>query len=132
MHLNRWFSICFLVFLAVSGSAQAHKSSGSYLTIDVAPQSTTGRLDIALRDLDFALGLDQDGNGELTWGEVRARHADIAELAKNHLGLKSDGAECHLEIGQQQIDEHSDGAYSVLPLLWQCPKSAQRLEINYT
>jgi len=132
MHLNRWFSICFLVLLALSGSAQAHKSSGSYLTIDVAPQSTTGRLDIALRDLDFALGLDQDGNGELTWGEVRARHADIAELAKNHVGLKSDGAECHLEIGQQQIDEHSDGAYSVLPLVWQCPKALQTLEINYT
>jgi hypothetical protein len=29
----------------------------------------TGRWDIALRDLDFALGLDADGDGEITWGE---------------------------------------------------------------
>ena len=132
MHLNRLFCVWFVVLLALSDFAQAHKSSGSYLTIDVAPQSMTGRLDIALRDLDFALGLDQDGNGELTWGEVRARHADVAELTKNHLGLKADGEECILEIGPQQIDEHSDGAYSVLPLVWRCPKAGERLEINYT
>lgn len=128
----RWSSILCAILLAISGFAQAHKSSGSYLTIEIDPQSTTGRWDIALRDLDFALGLDQDGNGELTWGEVRARHGDIAELAKNHLGLKSDGADCLLEIGTQQIDEHSDGTYSVLPLNLRCPKTAQRLEINYT
>ena len=128
----RWPSICLAVLLAVSGFAQAHKSSGSYLTIEVAPQSTTGRWDIALRDLDFALGLDQDGNGELSWGEVRARHIDIAVLAKNHLGLKSDGVECPLEIGPQQIDQHSDGAYSVLRMSWQCPKTVRTLEINYT
>jgi hypothetical protein len=132
MHLNRLFCIWFVVLLALSGFAQAHKSSGSYITIDVAPQSMTGRLDIALRDLDFVLGLDQDGNGELTWGEVRARHADIAELVKNHLGLKADGEECLLKIGPQQIDEHSDGAYSVLPLVWRCPQTGERLEINYT
>jgi hypothetical protein len=132
MHLNRLFCVWFVVLLALSDFAQAHKSSGSYLTIDFAPRSMTGRLDIALRDLDFVLGLDQDGNGELTWGEVRARHADIAELTKNHLGLKADGEECLLEIGPQQIDEHSDGAYSVLPLLWRCPKAGTRLDINYT
>jgi hypothetical protein len=128
----RWPSIWFAVLLAISGFSHAHKSSGSYLTIELAPQSTSGRLDIALRDLDFALGLDQDGNGELTWGEVRARHADIADLAKNHLGFKSDGVACELEIGAQQIDQHSDGAYSVLPLFLRCPKPAQRLEVNYT
>jgi len=130
--MSRGLWILVAVLLSVSGFAHAHKSSGSYLTIEVAPQSISGRWDIALRDLDFALGLDQDGNGELTWGEVRARHADIAELAKNHLGLKSNGQDCQLEIGPQQIDEHSDGAYSVLPLLFQCPNTAQRLEVDYT
>ena len=131
MKMHYWKLLC-LLLLAFAGPTQAHKSSGSYLTIDVTPQSMSGRWDIALRDLDFALGLDQDGNGELTWGEVRARHADIAELAKNHLGLKADGAECLLSVGTQQIDEHSDGAYSVLPLMWQCPSASRLLEINYT
>jgi len=131
MKTRYWQLLC-LLLLAFAGPAQAHKSSGSYLTLDVTPQSMSGRWDIALRDLDFALGLDQDGNGELTWGEVRARHADIAELAKNHLGLKADGAECLFSVGTQQIDEHSDGAYSVLPLAWQCPSASRLLEVNYT
>ena len=130
--MSRWLWIFVAVLLTFSGFAQAHKSSGSYLTIEVTPQAISGRWDIALRDLDFALGLDQDGDGELTWGEVRARHADIAELAKNHLRPKSNGKDCQLEIGPQQVDHHSDGAYSVLPLLFQCPNTAQRLEINYT
>ena len=130
--MSRWLWIFVAVLLTFSGFAQAHKSSGSYLTIEVTPQAISGRWDIALRDLDFALGLDQDGDGELTWGEVRARHANIAELAKNHLGLKSNGKDCQFEIGPQQIDHHSDGAYSVLPLLFQCSNTAQRLEINYT
>ena len=33
-----------------------------------------GHWDIALRDLDMALGLDGDGDGRLTWDELRARH----------------------------------------------------------
>ena len=29
-----------------------------------------GELDIALRDLDYAIGLDEDTNSEITWQEV--------------------------------------------------------------
>ena len=53
----------------------AHKPSDSYLSLDVDGTRVTGRWDIALRDLDVALGLDADGDGRITWGELRARHA---------------------------------------------------------
>ena len=61
--------------------AQAHKPSDSYLSVDVKGQQVSGRWDIALRDLDFALQLDRDGDGQLTWGEIRAQHAQIAAYA---------------------------------------------------
>jgi hypothetical protein len=51
----------------------AHKASDSYLILDVNGREVSGQWDIALRDIDFALGLDADGNGEITWGELRAR-----------------------------------------------------------
>ena len=64
------------------GPAAAHKPSDSYLTVTVdANAALQGQWDIALRDLDFALGLDADGNGEITWGELRARHDAIASYA---------------------------------------------------
>jgi hypothetical protein len=114
-------------------SAFAHKPSDSYLTLNVTPAAIEGRWDIALRDLDFALALDADGNGELTWGEVRARHADIAAYATQRLAVRADDRPCTVSVGAQQIDEHTDGAYSVLPLALACEvASPQALTLNYT
>ena len=78
----------FALWLACSPLAQAHKASDSYLSLNVHGQQIDGQWDIALRDLDFAIGLDGDGNGELTWDEIRSRHAQIAAyaLARLHLG----------------------------------------------
>lgn len=112
--------------------AQAHKPSDSYLSITVADEAIEGRWDIALRDLDFALGLDADGDGALRWGEVRARHAAIAAYALARLAVLADGAPCALAVGAQLIDEHTDGAYSVLPLTITCPARPATLEVRYT
>jgi hypothetical protein len=46
-----------------------------------------GQWDIALRDLDFAIGLDQDSDGDITWGEVKAKHEDIAAYALARLAV---------------------------------------------
>jgi len=114
-------------------AAWAHKPSDSYLTINVEAAATSGQWDIALRDLDFALTLDADGNGEITWGEVRARHADIAAYARDHLRVTADDKPCTVDVGAQQIDEHTDGMYSVLPLALQCEAaSPARVAISYT
>ncbi len=114
-------------------TAWAHKPSDSYLTINVKAAATSGQWDIALRDLDFALTLDADGNGELTWGEVRARHADIAAYAREHLRVTADDKACTVAVGEQQIDEHTDGMYSVLPLALTCEAaSPARIALAYT
>jgi hypothetical protein len=121
------------LLLASSGLAHAHKPSDSYLTIEVKAAAIEGRWDIALRDLDFALQLDADGNGELTWGEVRARHADIAAYASQRLRVRADDQACTIEVGAQQVDEHTDGLYSVLPLALACEAaSPARLTLDYT
>ena len=119
--------------LLLAGAAQAHKPSDSYLSVTVDGTRVSGRWDIALRDLDFAIGLDADGDGLITWGEVRARHADIAAYAAARLALAADGVNCALEVGTQLVDEHTDGAYSVLPLRFACPGAAPAsLTLNYT
>ena len=120
--------------LALAGlaPAQAHKPSDSYLALTVTEDKVSGQWDIALRDLDFAIGLDADGNGEITWGEVRAKHAEIAAYALARLAVRSDGAPCAIEPGAQQIDDHTDGAYTVLPLTLRCAKTPAQLAIDYT
>ncbi len=100
--------------------ALAHKASDSYLVLDVSGRDVSGQWDIALRDIDFALGLDLDGNGEITWGELRARHADIDAWALGRLTLQRGGA-CTLRVADHLVDSHTDGAYAVLQLAGSCP-----------
>jgi len=128
--------IALTLALALLAPAAAHKPSDSYLTLSVgeagAEPAIQGRWDIALRDLDFAIGLDADGDGEITWGELRARHAEIAAYALARLALRGDAAACSIVPGAQQVDEHTDGAYTVLPLEVRCGRAPAQLAIDYT
>ena len=120
--------------LLVGGAAQAHKPSDSYLSVTVQDGQISGRWDIALRDLDFAIGLDADGDGNITWGEVRAQHAAIAAYAAARFKLRADGVDCPMAIGTQLVDEHTDGAYTVMPLRFSCAMAATpaALTLRYT
>ncbi len=111
------------LLLLAAAPAWAHKPSDSYLSVTVQDGVISGRWDVALRDLDFAIGLDADGDGKITWGEVRSRHAEIAAYAAARLTLAADGTACTVAIGAQQVDEHTDGAYTVMPLRFVCMKS---------
>ncbi len=122
--------LCLLLVLSI-GPAHAHKPSDSYLSLSIGQQVVHGQWDIALRDLDFAIGLDQDGNGELSWDEVRSKHADIAAYALSRLSLQADGQQCTIRPGRQLLDEHTDGAYTVLMFEAACP-SMETLSVQYS
>ena len=119
------------LFAVAPQLAQAHKPSDSYLTLSADEDRFEGRWDIALRDLDFAIGLDGNGDGEIQWGEVRQRHDAIAAYALSRLNVASDGAACALAPGEQLIEDHSDGAYTVLPFRVDCPKASNQVAVSY-
>lgn len=130
----RWALCMLAVFLcAVSiPPAHAHKPSDSYLTIEVDGDVVEGRWDIALRDLDFAIGLDADGDSALTWDEVRGKHADIAAYALSRLTLTGDGRPCASQAVRHLVDGHSDGTYAVLRFTARCDGNITRLGIAYS
>ncbi|PWF55725.1 HupE/UreJ family protein [Massilia glaciei] len=115
----------------VHALAHAHKPSDSYLTLDVEGAQVSGQWDIALRDLDFALNLDDNGDGELTWDEVRSEHKAIAGYALARLELTAGGRSCPLVAGEQLVDKHTDGAYTVLRLTADCGRPVGVLNVSY-
>jgi hypothetical protein len=125
-----------LVFAALlSWPALAHKPSDSYLTIRGADNSSdfAVRWDIALRDLDYVLELDRDGNGALTWSEVRTRADDIAKYATDHLTLTAGDKACAWQSpAPMQLDHHSDGTYAVLSLAAKCDSLEHGLKMKYS
>jgi hypothetical protein len=123
--------VLLLMLALVASPAIAHKASDAYLTIERDGAALRGQWDIALRDLDNALGLDANGDGDITWGEVRARHADIAAYALQRLDVSSGGERCALSATAQMIDSHTDGAYAVLAFSGQCAAPGPTLAIGY-
>lgn len=119
-----------LLLLCLQLPAWAHKASDSYLVVDAKGTEVTAQWDIALRDIDFALGLDSDGNAEITWGELRQRQADIAAWALPRLAIAR-GGPCLLQLKQLQVDDHTDGSFAVLQLSGACPAQTGDLSLNY-
>ena len=129
------FLLLALLLQLTQSTAWAHKPSDSYLTLRATAASTdiSVRWDIALRDLDYVLQLDRDGNGELTWGEVRQRESDITRLATSRLTLTSADKACTwASASPLQLDKHSDGTYAVLSLTAQCASLSSSLKAKYS
>jgi hypothetical protein len=121
-----------LAALLAAAPAQAHKPSDSYLTLHADGRTLRGQWDIALRDLEYAVGLDADGDGAITWGELKAKQPEIDAYALARLALRADGAICRLEPAEHLVDDHSDGAYAVLRFAARCPaESFKAVEIEY-
>ncbi len=136
-----------LLVLLLQSPAWAHKPSDSYLTLRATEGSNdiAVRWDIALRDLDYVLQLDRDGNGELSWGEVRQRSEDITRLATSRLELAAGdkicawisasadaSADASAPARPLLLDKHSDGAYAVLSLTARCANLAGALKVRYS
>jgi hypothetical protein len=107
-------------------SALAHKESDAYLTLRADPANNHvmhGQWDIALRDLDYAIGIDANHDGAITWGEVQARRVAIEQYAMARMEVKGDGITCDMQPTGQKIDEHTDGAYDVILFDAVCDKN---------
>jgi hypothetical protein len=120
--MNRWLRLplC-LALLLVATSAWAHKPSDSYLLLQGSAGRLEARWDIALRDLDAALGLDTDGDGKISWGELKTADAMVKAYAGDGIELRTPSGPCAETFGSTQVITHADGAYAALQLELRCP-----------
>ncbi|MHB8815914.1 MAG: HupE/UreJ family protein, partial [Steroidobacteraceae bacterium] len=137
--MSRWRAqsalILSMLLFALPGVALAHKESDAYVSLATDahhPDELRGEWDIALRDLDFALGIDSNHDGRITWGEVKAHRGAIERYVLPALTIRGDGLVCPITPMGQLIDAHSDGAYDVIPFVARCDKEVpNRLTLTY-
>ena len=123
-------TIALAALLFISG-AHAHKPSDSYLALTIAGSEVHGRWDIALRDLDYAIGLDSDDDGAITWDELRRRETQIAAYAFARLRLTTSPTPCALEPSPLMVDRHSDGTYAAIQFAARCAGDTRKLIVDY-
>jgi hypothetical protein len=125
-----------VIALLAAGIVHAHSASDAYLTLaTAAPQAAAtvieAQWDIALRDLHFAIGLDDDGDGNLTWAEVKKHAPRIARYAYESLRVSGDGAACAIEPSRQAIADRADGAYAALFFRVVCKGAPHSVAVDY-
>jgi len=124
-----WLLAALLLFSAFT--VRAHTLSTSYLTINSSRTNLSGELHLALRDLEDAVGLDENDDGVITWGELSARKEAVSAYALSRLHIKGDGQPGTLQISELLVDNHSDGAYAVLRFNVTGFQHPSKVEIDY-
>ena len=81
-------ALVLVAVLGVSSPVSAHRGDQSYLYLDVTPTSLTGRIEVPIRDLNQALGLNLGGSND----ELLAGLSASVDVVGTYL-------EAHLEIG---------------------------------
>ena len=126
---NFWLVV---VLCLCTSNAYAHKPSDSYLQMAVQKNRVTGQWDIALRDLDFAIGLDENGDHAITWQEVVNKQKEIQAYAFARLNIQHKKTNCPIQYGQTLIDHHTDGHYAVLQFTADCHDPINQLALRYS
>ena len=118
--------------LVLAGTASAHKPSDAHVQLAISGEHLDGTVAVALRDLDGALDLDADGNGEITWREALAASARIDAYARARLKIAADGTPCTFTFATGTLSDYSDGAYWSMPLHGRCTAVADTLTVTYS
>jgi len=118
------------ILLLLTAPAWAHKPSDAHLSLDVHGDRVTGRLDIAVRDLEGALSID-DGDGQITWGELQAAAPRITTYIEQRVAIAADGTPCTLDLGTAKLVDLSDGAYWAVPVSAACTRTPHTFDVTY-
>ena len=125
-------TLALLLMLLLPPAVLAHKASDAFLRLKVEGARVEGRWDVAIRDLALVIPLDADGDGAVTWGELKERHAEIASHALARLAIATAGAACDSRATGHKVERHSDGAYAVIEFVARCPREVAALDVRYS
>jgi hypothetical protein len=121
-----------LIALAWACSAHAHVASNGFLTVTVTGGELAGSVELAVRDIELAVGVDSDRDGRVTWGELRAAQQQVTRYVKDHVAIAAHDNACRLSFQDIQVNDRVDGNYAWLPFSAHCPVAARELQIRYT
>jgi hypothetical protein len=131
-HAVRTLAAAALLWLLTPLAAQAHIASNGFLVVQVRGQTLNGSMELAVRDVELAIGVDSNGDGKVTWAELRAAEPRLQLYVAQHLSFAAPNVACALSFQSLQVNQRVDGNYAWLPFMAHCPVAVQSLRIGYS
>ena len=119
MKLRIWL----LALLCLPLQCFGHSLSDSYLELHFEKTAIHGQWQIAIRDLELAIGLDSNRDTQVSWGEIQAKEQTIRAYAQANLQIDRSGEACSYKFGTTMISDLNAGMFLYLPLTGQCANS---------
>ena len=113
------------------GCVEAHSQSYGFLRATVHDNDISGQVELAVRDLDLAYALDADGDGNVTWGELRKRESEIASLVLRGISIGPASAPCDLVPAAIAIDSRGGENYAIFPFTGACRLPSGQIRVGY-
>ncbi len=118
-----------LILVCAPLMASAHETTRSYLTLTRDQAMLTADLRLAFRDLDVAVWLDADLDGQITWGEVEPRLPEVAAYVLAGLTFDAGGACAMTQTGADAVINGGID-YLEVHLSGPCPDAAAPLTVT--
>lgn len=111
-----------LLLLCFANISYAHQLSTAYLNGSFDDTGVfKAQWQVRLYDLEQAVGIDIDGDGQVRWQELQSRAEVVTQYLQANLQLKRADKNCVLAIDPDwQVDTHFNEGYLVLPIRAQC------------
>ncbi|MGX9462711.1 HupE/UreJ family protein [Shewanella sp. A14] len=113
---------CLIVLLFLfSHVCSAHQMSTSYLSVNLDAQGEiNGTWQVRFLDVNHAVFMDDNQNGEISWDELQGHQVAVADYLRSSLSIHRQ-QDCPLNFkAAQQIDQHFNEGYLVASFQGQC------------
>ena len=108
--VSRSAATLILIAMMAASHAQAHIASNGFLAVHVNAQDVAGSIELSVRDTELAIGVDANGDGKVTWGEMRAAEAALIDYIGQHFSLASQGRLCKVAFQALQSNDRVPSA----------------------
>jgi hypothetical protein len=122
----------FMALLLLASVAPAHIASNGFLVARVEGSTISGSIELAVRDVELAIGVDANRDGKVTWGELRASEPRLVHYLEQHVYLSAESRSCPLQFQALRVNERVDGTYAWLPFSADCGMDVRQLSIRYS
>lgn len=118
-----------VIWLGLCVAAVAHETTRSYLTLTRDGTSLTADLRVAFRDIEVAVWIDEDLDGQITWAETLARIDAVSDYVTTALVFDQNGP-CKARRTDAGASDHAGISHLDLIFAIDCPNVQAPLRVT--